>query len=60
MEFNMLIRDLMRDLMKQVGSGLSFQVTNIRPKLSNNEEYLQEMDRVLAAEAKTLRLTDFN
>jgi DELLA protein len=59
MEFNMLIRDLMRDLVKQVGSGLSFQVTNIRPKLSNNEEYLQEMDRVLAAEAKTLRLTDF-
>jgi len=50
---------LMRDLVKQVGSGLSFQVTNIRPKLSNNEEYLQEMDRVLAAEAKTLRLTDF-
>ncbi|KAL3583226.1 hypothetical protein D5086_014287 [Populus alba] len=59
MEFNMLIRDLMRDLVKQVGSGMSFQVTNIRPKLSNNEEYLQEMDRVLAAEAKTLRLTDF-
>lgn len=59
MEFNMLIRDLMRDLVKQVGSGLSFQVTNIRPKLSNNEEYLQEMDRVLALEAKTLRLTDF-
>ncbi|KAJ6677717.1 hypothetical protein OIU85_008306 [Salix viminalis] len=58
-EFQKLIADLMSDLVKQVGSGLSFQVTNIRPKLSNNEDYLQEMDLVLSAEAKTLGLTDF-
>ncbi|KAJ6741250.1 DELLA PROTEIN RGA2-LIKE [Salix purpurea] len=58
-EFDLLIRDLMRDLVKHMGSGLSFQVTNIRPKLSNNEDYLHEMDLVLSAEAKTLGLTDF-